>query len=386
MPWSGTSVMDLRARFAAEAASGLFSMTELCERYGISRKTGYKWEKRYDEGGRPACADASSAPKSHPNETPPEIVARILELRRKLGWGAIALRKRLRTLEPDVAWPSASTIGEILKRNGEITPRRRRRPRTAWNSDRTRVDEPNRVWTADFKGEFRLRNGELCYPLTILDGYSRYLLQCRGLKSTAAAPARNGFEEAFREFGLPEVIHTDNGVPFGAPSSVLGLSKLSVWLLKLGIRLERSRRGKPQDNGRHERMHRTLKAAACRTPRASHSAQQRALNEFRTIYNEERPHRSLELETPAAYYTPSERRYPDRIPDPVYPGHFELRRVTKIGVFSWYRHQIFVSQAFHNETLGLECIADGVWSVFFGEFLLGRFSEENYEFTAGSAR
>lgn len=386
MPWSGTSLMDQRARFAAEAASGLFSMTELCERYGISRKTGYKWAERYDRGGCPACADASRAPRSHPNATPPEVVDRILELRRKRGWGPVTLRKRLQVADPDSAWPSASTIGEILKRNGEITPRRRRRPRTAWSPDRTRADAPNRIWTADFKGEFRLGNGELCYPLTILDGYTRFLLQCRGLKSTAMAPARSGFEAAFREFGLPEVIHTDNGVPFGAPSSVLGLSKLSVYLLKLGIRLERSRPGKPQDNGSHERMHRTLKGVACRRPRASHGAQQRAMNEFRMVYNEERPHHALQLETPASLYRPSERRYPAEIADPTYPAHFELRRVTKIGVFSWYRHQIFVSQAFHNETLGLECIADGVWSVFFGEFLLGRFSEEDYVFTAGSVR
>jgi putative transposase len=193
-----------------------------------------------------------------------------------------------------------------------------------WSPARTPVDAPNRVWSAAFKGQFRLGTGQLCYPLTIPDGHTRYLLGCRALKTTAVEPARRGFEAAFEEFGLPDVIRTDNGVPFAGPSSVLGLSGLSVWLLKLGIRLERSRPGKPQDNGAHERMHRTLKAGACRPARATFSAQQGALNEFRRIYNEERPHHVLGMQTPGSLYTPSERVYTREAPDPV----FEKRRIT----------------------------------------------------------
>lgn len=280
MPWSETSPMDERARFVLGAFSDCFTMTELCERYGISRKTGYKWIERYRGGGDPACADASRAPRTHPNATPEDVVELIVQLRGKYpDAGPRTLVWHLEKLDPRRSWPSPSTIGEILKRRDLIKPRRRRRPRMTWSRARTLIDAPNQVWTADFKGQFRLRNGLLCYPLTILDGHTRFLLTCRALKTTATEPARRGFEAAFEEFGLPSVIRTDNGVPFAAPSSVLGLSGLSVWLLKLGIRLERSRPGKPQDNGAHERMHRTLKSGACRPPRGTFSAQQRALNE-----------------------------------------------------------------------------------------------------------
>lgn len=387
MPWSETSPMDERARFVLDAFSDCFTMTALCERYGISRKTGYKWIKRYRGGGDPACADKSRAPRSHPNTTPEDVVELIVQLRKKYSEaGPRTLLWHLEKLDARRVWPSPSTIGEILKRHDLIKPRRRRRPRMTWSPARTPVDAPNRVWTADFKGQFRLRNGLLCYPLTILDGHTRFLLTCRALRTTATAPARSGFEATFEEFGLPDVIRTDNGVPFAAPTSVLGLSGLSVWLLKLGIRLERSRPGKPQDNGAHERMHRTLKAGACRPARGTFSAQQRALNEFRRIYNEERPHHALGMQTPASLYEPSERIYPGEAPEPVYPLHFETRRITKIGVFRWHRKQIFVTEALRNETLGLEWIADGLWSVFFGDVLLGRFDEENSQFLAGMSR
>jgi transposase InsO family protein len=363
------------------------SPTELCERYGISRKTGYKWIKRHQGGGGPACADISRAPRNAPNATPQDVVDLVLALRRRyVDAGPLTLLWHLEQRDPRGSWPSPSTIGEILKRHDLIKPRRRRLPRMTWSPARTPVDAPNRVWSADFKGQFRLGHGLLCYPLTILDGHTRYLLGCRALKTTAAGPARRGFEAAFQEFGLPEVIRTDNGVPFAGPSSVLGLSGLSVWLLKLGTRLERSRPGKPQDNGAHERMHRTLKAGERRPTRATFSAQQRALNEFRRIYNEERPHHALGMQTPDSLYTPSARVYPGDPPDPVYPAHFETRRITKIGVFSWHRQQIFVTEALRNETLGFEWVADRLWSVFFGDILLGRFDEENSQFLAGMGR
>ena len=255
MPWSETNRMEQRARFVLEARQKRFTMSELCYRYGISRKTGYKWIERYHGGGVPACNDRSRDPKLHPNATPPRIVSRIIKARRKNpSFGPITLRQFLADEYPNVDWPCPSTIGEILKRNDLIKKRRRRVARTTWRPARTTRDRPNRVWTADFKGQFRLGNGHLCYPITILDAHSRYLLMCRGVKSTAHHSARRAFEDSFREFGLPDVIRTDNGVPFCAPGSILGLSRLSVWFLKLGIALERSRPGKPQDNGAHERM------------------------------------------------------------------------------------------------------------------------------------
>jgi transposase InsO family protein len=379
--------MEERARFVLDALEGRFSMSELCYRYGISRKTGYKWIARYHAEGQPGCDNRPRAPQSHPNATDPKIVRRIIRFRKQNpAWGPRTLHDVLTQDYPTVSWPCPSTIGAILKRAELVRKRRRRSPRTAWRPARTVADQPNRVWTADFKGQFRLGNGELCYPLTIADAYSRYLLVCRALKGTAVVTARRGFEDAFREHGLPEVIRTDNGVPFCAPGSVLGLSTLSVWFLKLGIRLERSRPGKPQDNGAHERMHRTLKEEALQQPRQTQAAQQRTFNRFRRIYNEQRPHHALEMKRPASLYTNSPRPYPADVPDPIYPAHFEQRQVTKIGVFSWKQHQIFVTEALRHETLGFEYVADGLWSVFFGDVLLGRFSEQDYRFTAGSGR
>jgi transposase InsO family protein len=379
--------MEQRARFVLEALQKRFTMSELCERYGVSRKTGYKWIKRYHREGVSGCKSRGRVPKSHPNATDPRIVARIVRERKKRpSWGARTLWGVLTDDHPDVAWPCPSTFNEIFKRHDLIKKRRRRPPRPTWRPARTVPDRPNRVWTADFKGQFRVGNGALCYPLTILDAYSRYLLVCQGLRSTASRPARRVFEQAFREYGLPDVIRTDNGVPFCAPTSILGLSTLSVWFLKLGIALERSRPGKPQDNGAHERMHRTLKQEVAQPPRRTPAAQQRALSRFRRVYNEKRPHHALQLRKPASLYVRSTRPFPDDLADPVYPAHFELRQVTKIGVFSWKNHQIFLTEALHNETLGFECIADGLWSVFFGDVLLGRFSELDYRFTPGMGR
>lgn len=387
MPWSETSCMEQRARFVLEALQRRFTMSELCERYGVSRKTGYKWIQRYHCEGASGCKSRARIPKTHPNAIDPRIVERVVKWRRKYpNWGARTLHGFLLQEYPNTAWPCPSTINEIFRRHELVRKHRRRGSRSTWRPARTIADRPNRVWSADFKGQFRLGNGSVCYPLTILDAYSRYLLVCQALKGTAARPARKVFEAAFREYGLPDVIRTDNGVPFSAPTAILGLSSLSVWLLKLGIALERSRPGKPQDNGAHERMHRTLKAEAAQPPRATWKAQQRALTRFRRLYNEKRPHHALKLKRPATLYVQSERAFPDDLPDPVYPAHFEQRRVTKIGVFSWRNHQIFLTEALHNETLGFECIADGLWSVFFGEIMLGRFSEHDYRFTPGMGR
>ena len=387
MPWSETNPMQQRAQFVLDALKGHFSMTELCERYEVSRKTGYKWVERYHCEGTPGCEDRPRQPKRHPNATPLYIVRGVLKARRKHpGWGARTLHRVLTRDQPETPWPSPSTIGAILKANQLVKKRRRRAAKSPWRPARTRAERPNHIWTADFKGQFRLGNGVLCFPLTIVDAHSRYLLICRGLKSTAVKPARRIFEEAFREYGLPEVIHTDNGVPFCAPSSLLGLSTLSVWFLKLGIRLERSRPGKPQDNGAHERMHRTLKEEVAFPASRNEAAQQRALNRFRECYNQVRPHHALQLETPAVHYSTSLRPYPAELADPIYPPHFETRRVTKIGVVTWKHKRIFISTALGNQTVGFEHIAEGLWSVFFGDVLLGRLLEGESRIIVGAGR
>jgi transposase InsO family protein len=368
--------MDERARFVLEALEGWSSMSALCEQYHISRPVGYKWLGRYQREGLAGLVDHSRAPQQQAQATPPEVVAAIVALRqRHPHWGPRKLRARLQQLEPTGAWPAGSTIGAILQREG-LSSRRRRRRRLAgaWQSERTVADQPNRVWTTDFKGQFRLGEGRLCYPLTIVDGASRYLLACRVLPSTAAAGVRATFERAFRCYGLPEVLRSDNGVPFSGPA-VGGLSQLAVWWLRLGIRLERIRPRHPEDNGAHERLHRTLKAEATRPPRRTPALQQRAFDAFRAEYNRERPHEALGQRPPASHYTPSSLPMPERLPPLVYPAHYACRRINHHGQLCWHRGLYFVSETLAHQTVGLEPTDEGTWRVYFGSALLGQVEE-----------
>lgn len=377
MPWSETCVMNERQKFVLEALKGWSTMSQVCESFGISRRTGYKWVERYHLGGFEALADESRAPRRQGQETAPEVVAKIVELRKQRPtWGPKKLRARLEVLHPEIEWPARSTIGAILVREGLIQKRRRRRrPKGAWASARTKADVPNRVWTADFKGEFRLGSGRFCYPLTILDSCSRYLLACQALPSTGLRGARATFEQTFAEHGLPEVIRTDNGTPFRG-QAVAGLSQLAVWWLLLGIRLEWTRPSHPQDNGAHERMHRTLKAEAARPGRETPELQQRAFDRFRRVYNEERPHEALHLQPPAALYRVSERRMPRRLTGFEYPAHFYRRRISKSGWMTWRKRLYFVSSTLHHQTVGLEHKGEGRFDVYFGPVLLGLFDEQ----------
>jgi putative transposase len=377
MPWSETCPMEQRARFVLDALEGWTSMSELCERYGISRRIGYKWLARYEYGGLSALEDQKRARRRQARETPPEIVARIVELRRQRPtWGPRKLRARLGRLQPDVLWPAPSTIGEILRREGLVKPRvRRKRPPGAWSSPRTVADAPNRVWTADFKGEFRLGNARLCYPLTVVDAHSRYLLACQALPGTKTRGARATFERVFREYGLPEVIRTDNGTPFRS-QAVAGLSQLAVWWIRLGIRLEWTRPRHPQDNGAHERMHRTLKAEATKPGRATPELQQRAFNRFRSIYNQERPHQALQQQTPNSLYQPSERRMMGRLPPLEYPEHYVTRTISKVGQLRWRKRGYFVSETLHHQVVGLEHTGEGVFNLYFGPVYLGQLDEQ----------
>ncbi len=298
MPWKETRAVDERVQFVAlYRREKSRNMSALCEAFGVSRKTGYKWLKRYEEGGPAALEDRSRAPIDHPNAVTPGTRELLLEERRlHPTWGPLKIQASVGRKHPELALPAPSTIGELLKREGLVKPRMRRRRTPPCTQPFAEVKAPNSVWCVDFKGDFRLGNRTRCYPLTVTDSYSRYLLCCYGLKGTSGEPVQRVLTRVFREFGLPDAWRSDNGTPF-ASIGIAGLSRLSVWLVKLGIQLERIDPGRPEQNGRHERMHRTLKAEATRPARRSAPAQQKTFDRFRREFNEERPHEALGQET-----------------------------------------------------------------------------------------
>jgi transposase InsO family protein len=357
--------MEARECFIADWSTGAFGMADLCRRHGISRKTGYKWVARFRGGGLPGLRERSRAPLSHPNQVSGEVRRVLLRERdRHPDFGAKKLVARLKKKRPNIIWPAISTAHEVLVREGRLRKRRRvQRPAECARS-LAAADGPNAVWTADYKGQFRLGNGTYCYPLTIVDGYSRYLLSCTALGNTGAEDAWRVFEAGFREFGLPEVIRTDNGCPF-AGSGAGRLSGLSVKWLKLGIAVDRIRPAHPEDNGSHERLHRTLKAATTRPPSFGLSSQGEAFAAFRRDYNEERPHEALGQVPPSEVYRPSERRYTGSAPEPEYPGHWEVRRVRSSGEIKWRGGVHFLSKPLARERVGLSEVEDGVWLVVF---------------------
>jgi transposase InsO family protein len=378
MPWEEMTRMKRRAEFVVAFDSCQYSMTELCERYGISRKTGYKWTDRYGKEGVEGLKDRSRAPRSCPHGTSSEISEKLLELRRSHPtWGPRKLLAWLRKREPEAIWPAASTVGGILKRQGLVEERRRsRRPWPPSGRPSVQAEEANQVWTCDFKGQFRTGEGRLCYPLTVADGFSRFLLAIQGLDSVAESQAWPVFERLFREYGLPEAIRSDNGSPFASARAVARLSRLSVRWAKLGIRLERIEPGHPEQNGRHERMHRTLKQETARPPAESRSAQQERFDQFRGLYNEQRPHEALGQRPPAELYRPSPRPYPSKISPLEYPGHFEVRGVRPNGEIKWQGEFLYLSEALSGERVGVEETADGIWTLYFGTLLLARFDEK----------
>ena len=377
MPWEEMTRMKRRVEFVVAFDSCQYSMTELCKRYGISRKTGYKWADRYGTEGVEGLKDHSRAPRRCPHGTSSEISEKLLELRRSHPtWGPRKLLAWLRKREPETLWPAASTVGGILKRHGLVEEHNR--PRRPWPSSgrpSVQAEAANQVWTCDFKGQFRTGDGRLCYPLTVADGFSRFLLAIQGLDSVAESQAWPVFERLFREYGLPEAIRSDNGSPFASARAVARLSRLSVRWVKLGIRLERIEPGHPEQNGRHERMHRTLKQETARPPAESQLTQQERFEQFRSIYNEQRPHEALGQRTPAELYRPSARAYPSRVAPLEYPGHFEVRWVRPNGGIKWQGQFLYLSEALSGERVGLEETADGVWTVYFGTLLLARFDE-----------
>lgn len=378
MPWEERTRMDQRMRFVAALSSCRYTMSELCREFGISRKTGYKWARRYGREGVEGLRDRSRAPRSCPHRTDARCEQALVEARRAHPrWGPKKLLVGLRKRHPDWPWPAPSTAGQILKRRGLVKPRRRRRRRPAPTKPDLHVERPNEMWTADFKGEFRMGNTELCYPLTVADRQTRYLLGCEGRSSIAHTHARPVFERLFAEYGLPAKILTDSGPPFGHPNSVRRLSRLAVWWIRLGIEPLLIEPGHPEQNGRHERMHRTLKAETARPPAEDPRRQQRAFDRFRHEYNEDRPHEALGMRPPAELYEPSTQAYPEPAPEVTYPGHFELRRVRSKGEIKWQGQLLFLSQVLHRQTVGLEEVDDRLWSVYFGPVLLGRYDERD---------
>ena len=375
MPWSYSSPMDQKTQFIADYLRQSLSITELCLHYSISRKTAYKWISRYHEAGASGLQDRSRKPHACPHQTDSALVQALLAARRRHPtWGAKKLLKLLSQSDPQRDWPARSTVCDLLARHGLIKKPRQRRHLSHPGKPTTAITAPNQVWCADFKGQFKTRDGLYCYPLTITDGCSRYLLACQGLLSTACADAKPVFAKVFREFGLPERIRTDNGVPF-ATVSLARLSSLSAWWVRLGILPELIEPGKPQQNGRHERMHRTLKAETTRPPAANRRAQQRKFNGFQEEYNQLRPHEALNLETPASVYQPSPRGYPEKLPRLEYPSHYETRYVSHNGGIRWNSDWVNVSICCAGEYVGLEEIDNAIWNVYFGPVKLGRLIE-----------
>jgi len=364
-----------RTKFVVAVESGEFSFAEQCRRFGISRKTGYKWLDRFSRDGLSGLEDLSRAPHCCPHETPRELAEAILCLKHKYpNWGPRKLRHKLYMLEPDKDWPANSTIGELLDRHGLVTPRKVRRRVPPSSAPLSHCQQSNDVWSADFKGQFQLGSRQWCYPLTVSDNHSRYLLACQGLLHPNDQGVRKQFERLFAEFGLPAAIRTDNGTPF-ASKALGGLTRLSIWWIKLGIRPERIKPGKPQQNGRHERMHRTLKQAATQPASANMSAQQKRFSLFMQEYNDERPHEALDNKTPAMVYTPSQRKMPSRLPGIEYDDEKVIRQVRTTGEIKWKGGLYFLSETLVGEPVGLQEIGCDRWQVYFGSVPLGILDE-----------
>jgi transposase InsO family protein len=380
MPWKETGRVFERTRFIEDYLSGCFTISELSSRYHVSRKTLYKWIGRHDHSGLAGLEDCSRAPIECPHRTAEAVEDAIIAFRKRFPFmGPKKIIARLSELEPDVDWPAPSTAGEILDRRGLIEHRKRRRPSVHPSRMPAKPIAPNDVMTIDYKGHFRLGNHQYCYPLTIVDGFSRYILACEALTSTRYEGTRKAMEHVFRKFGLPRSILSDNGAPFASPG--LGhLSRLSMWWIRLGIGIQRIVPGNPQQNGSHERMHRTLKAQTTRPPAFDSLRQHRKFDKFVREFNHERPHEALEQRRPATLYAPSSRPYPERLPRLEYDGHMETRIVTDAGMIKWKKHLIFASHTLARQRIAFEEIDDGIWSVYYGEVLLARFDERDHIF------
>lgn len=377
MPWKETDPVLERAEFVRLAESGRYPFAQLCELFGVSRKTGYKRLRLYNELGHRGLEDQSRAAHTHPNATPESVCKRIIAVRRKYDdWGPEKILDYLKLRQPKVSWPATSTAGEILDRAGLVQHRKRRARPGPPSKPRLEVPEgPNDRWNIDVMGWFRTGDGRKCYTLTLTDSFTRALLVCKGLLNPTYVDTRAALEACFKRYGLPRAILSDNGEPFISYRSLGGLSRLGVWWMKLGIQQFRSRPGHPQDNGLHERMHRTIRNKAVRPPASCLATAQPRLNAIRRTYNCVRPHKSLGGIPPMSLYKPSDRRLPRRLPQFEYPGHYEVRKVRANGDLIWKSNLFFLSEVFSREPVGLEEREDGIWSIYLGPLMVAILDE-----------
>jgi putative transposase len=373
MPWKECHVVDERLRFVARRLEGE-KMAPLCAEFGISRKTGYKIFERYKDCGLQAFTDRSRRPHRQANRLPAAVEATIVRLKREYpSWGAPKIREQLRQRSAPPQLPAISTVHAVLDRHDLVTHRHRRRAAKATGTELTQPLEPNALWCADYKGEFLLGNRRYCYPLTITDFASRYLLTCEALGTTQETFAFTVFERTFQAFGLPQRIRTDNGVPFASAHALYGLSKLGVWWLRLGIQIERIAPGQPQQNGRHERMHLTLKREATKPPAANVLQQQARFDTFVTRYNQDRPHQALGMKVPAAVYVRSPRVYRG-LQELTYHDH--TIAVTRCGRICFNGRKINLSHVFAGQNVGVTQVDERIWLVTFMQYDLGYFDDE----------
>lgn len=376
MPWNETCVMEQRLRFISDWLEKTYTMSDLCEHYAVSRKTGYKWIERYQVEGLDGLKERSHRPHGSPNRTNPQHVERIIQTKlRYQSFGPKKVMDYLRRTEPEQRWPADSTAGVILKQAGLVQDKKRRRRVAADTAPFRHCTQANAVWSADFKGDFLLGNRQRCYPLTLSDNYSRYLLECRGLHRTGYLHVYPWFEWAFREYGLPDAIRIDNGPPF-ASLALGGISQLSKWWIQLGIKPERIQPGKPQQNGRHERMHKSLKAAV--PIQYSWAAQQRAFNRFREEFNQDRSHEALDRKTPAQLHRTSPRPYPLKLKPIEYTTDYHVRRVRSNGEIKWKGQMVYLSHVLAQEPIGLKQIDEHQWQLYFGFYLLGTWDDTHH--------
>ncbi|USA43522.1 integrase core domain-containing protein [Spongiibacter taiwanensis] len=379
MPWRDVKPMDERVLFISDyLRGGRRYFAELCRCYGISRKTGYKWVERYQASGIEGLQERSRRPLHHPAAIPYAIEQAVVASRciGRMTLGPKKIQQKLREQFPDTPVPSITSIHNILKRHGLIEARQPRRRVSPYREPFAPVAAPNDLWSVDFKGQFKLGHGPWCFPLTVMDHHSRFLLGCQGLEGTETKAAKQVFEQLFKEYGLPRRIRSDNGVPF-ASKAPGGLSALSVWWVRLGIVPERIKPGMPQQNGRHERMHRTMKQAVTKPVADTMAAQQHCMDIFRRDYNEQRPHESLALSVPQACYSASQRHYPERLPELEYPSYYSVMKVQRSGTIYWGGGQVYVSHSLKGERVGLEQVDDGIWDIYLGPIRLGGFNQRN---------
>lgn len=379
MPWRDIRPMDSKIHFVSLASENLMTMSEVCNLFNISRKTGYKWLSRYLEEGPEGLQNRSKAPKSIPHKTSKEIEEFIISWRKKHpSWGARKITQQAGQIAPHLELPSETTVNNIIKKEGLTRKKRKRRKPSHPGRPSATAQSPNEIWTTDFKGEFKTKDGFYCYPLTLLDEYSRFLLDCQGLYSTSYSGAFKVFKRAFKEYGLPNAIKSDNGSPF-ATIGIARLSKLSVWWIRLGIDPILIQPSSPYQNGVHERMHKTLKAESTIPPAGNLKAQQQKFNSWRQEYNSCRPHESLQGKYPSQVYRPSLKKFPSRIPSVDYPNHFEVRLVGQNRCFKWKQEHVFVSASLAKQYIGLEQVMDGLWAIYFSWKRLGFLDERKMQ-------